>query len=551
MGNTNHDKHVVEVPWRPQPTDEEIMENMLKVRYEHAKSLKKDYSHLFRTKSRLELIRLSVYQIGVEFCYAAETAFVSPILLGNGLQYTFMTMVWAFAPTLGFLCAPLVASFSDQLRSGWGRRRPVLLMLGLAVIVGLLILPHGKEVGIFLGDDDVPVDQMNGFRWGVLITVIGLILTDFDIETSSGVGRTYFMDVCIAADHARVLTTAMIIGGVGGAAGYTLGAIDWQQTDVGSLLGSNEATVFAGVVIVLALALLITLTSFREAPLPLMEQDPLLKPVTPKMFEAEKNRQLTLYSITGTLVTPKKPEHVPVSLEDEEEEKPLTFLDFFKNLRRMPRSLAVLYLTQFLAQAGYMSYCLYFTDFVGSTVFGGDVTALGGSPELKLYDQGVRFGCWGMALFAISTAIYSLVIERVIKCFSARFVLVGGLLAFSVGMLLMGIINTKWMVLVCGVTVGIMYATIYSVPFLLISQYHARNSFAMKDGKMVESEQRRGFGADVSMLSSMLFLAQLLISLAIGSVIDALETSAVIVYSASIFSFLAAISATQILYLDG
>lgn len=47
------------------------------------------------------------------------------------------------------------------------------------------------------------------------------------------------------------------------------------------------------------------------------------------------------------------------------------------------------------------------------------------------------------------------------------------------------------------------------------------------------------------------FHSQLIISLAIGSVIDALETSAVIVYSASIFSFLAAISATQILYLDG
>lgn len=152
----------------------------------------------FRTKSRLELIRLSVYQIGVEFCYAAETAFVSPILLGNGLQYTFMTMVWAFAPTLGFLCAPLVASFSDQLRSSWGRRRPVLLALGLAVVVGLLILPHGKQIGILLGDADVPVDLMSGFRWGVLITVIGLVLTDFDIETSSGVGRTYFMDVCVA-----------------------------------------------------------------------------------------------------------------------------------------------------------------------------------------------------------------------------------------------------------------------------------------------------------------------------------------------------------------
>ncbi|XP_062534256.1 proton-associated sugar transporter A-like, partial [Armigeres subalbatus] len=502
------------------------------------------------TKSRLELLRLSVYQLGVEFCYAAETAFVSPILLGNGLPYTFMTMVWAFAPTLGFFCAPMVASFSDQLRTRWGRRRPVLLVLGLAVLLGLLILPHGRTIGILLGDEEVPVEQMTGFRWGVLITVIGLVLTDFDVETSSGVGRTFYMDVCIVADHTRVLTTAMIVGGIGGAAGYSLGAIDWQLTDVGTLLGSNEVTVFAGVVIVVGIALFITLTSFREVPLSLMEQDPLLKPVTPRVFEVEKNRQRTVYSISGPVVKSHKVEGVPVMVADVDDDKPLTFLDFFKNLRQMPRSLATLYLTQFLAQAGYMSYCLYFTDYVGSTVYGGDVTALTDSPELELYGHGVRFGCWGMALFALSAAIYSLVIERVIECFSSRFVLVGGLLVFSVGMLLMGIINTKWMVLVCGVTVGIMYATIYSVPFLLISRYHSRNSFAMKDGKFVENHQRRGFGADVSMLSSMLFLAQLLISLIIGSVIDALGSAAVIVYSASLFSFLASISATQILFMD-
>lgn len=167
---------------------------------------------------------------------------------------------------------------------------------------------------------------------------------------------------------------AMVIGGIGGSAGYVLGAIDWQQTEVGSLLGTNEATVFAGVVIVLVVTLVITLTSYREIPLPLLQKDPLLQTVTEKKFEAEKNRQLAVYSITGPIVEPIKPENHPVALQDEDEEKPLTFMDFFKNLRYMPKSLGILYLTQFLAQIGYMSYCLYFTDFVGSTVFGGDVS---------------------------------------------------------------------------------------------------------------------------------------------------------------------------------
>lgn len=40
-----------------------------------------------------------------------------------------------------------------------------------------------------------------------------------------------------------------------------------------------------------------------------------------------------------------------------------------------------------------------------------------GSPGLALYEEGVRFGCWGMALFAICAALYSLVIERIIEYF--------------------------------------------------------------------------------------------------------------------------------------
>ncbi|XP_055596974.1 proton-associated sugar transporter A-like [Uranotaenia lowii] len=531
-------------------SDKVIMEHMLRERFEHAKKQEKDYSHLFRPKRAWELVRLALYQLSVEFCYAAETGFASPIILSNGLSHTFMTMIWAFSPVLGFLFAPVVAAFSDQIRLSWGRRRPVLIALALAVCTGLCILPHGKTLGILLGDDDVPVEEMSGFRWGIVLTTIGLVLTDFDIETSSGIGRAYYMDMCIIDDHPRVLTTAMIVGGIGGTAGYTLGAIDWSQNSFGTAMGSNEAAVFLCVVIVMLIGVLVTVTSYREVSLPQMEKDALLRPITQSMFEEEKKRQLAIYSVSGVVLEPRKSVDGYSITVDEKEEPSISCGNFFKNLIHMPKSLAILYLTQFLSMFGYLSYCMYFTDFVGSAVFEGDVTAPTGSPGLILYEEGVRFGCWGMAVFTGSCALYSLMIEKLIKYFSARYVYVGGILVYSIGMLLMAVFRTKWMVLACGPTVGIMYATIYSIPFLAISQYHAKNSFAIKDGKYAESNQKRGFGTDVSMLSSMLFLAQLILALGIGSVIDAIGDTTVIIYTASLFSFFAAISATQVLLMD-
>uniref|UniRef100_A0A182IZ75 Uncharacterized protein n=1 Tax=Anopheles atroparvus TaxID=41427 RepID=A0A182IZ75_ANOAO len=535
------------------PTDQEIMDGMLQTRFLHAKKLDRDFSHLFRKKSRLQLIRLSMVIVGIEFLYAAETAFVTPILLGIGLSHTFMTMIWAFSPVLGFLFAPMIASFSDTIRGRWGRRRPVLLCLGLAMLAGMWILPHGKSIGVFFGDPDVPVDQMEGFRWAIPVTIVGLVLTDFDAETSNGIARAYFMDMCMPSDQARVLTTAMFIGGIGGTVGYVLGAIDWSQTNL-NLLGSNEATVFLFVFLVLAVGLTITLTSYREVPLPLLESDPLLRHISPNAFEAEKVRQRAVYSISKDVIVadPVKVEltaQATLPIEPEEDEKPLQLRDFVRNIVRMPRSLFILYATQFFSQLGYLSYCLYFTDFVGAEVFGGDVSAPPGSPELALYEEGVRYGCWGMAVFAVCSASYSAVIEQLIRMLGARPVYMGGLLLFSLGMLIMGIFREKFVIFIVCPTVGIMYASMYSIPYLLVANYHSKNSFEVKDGKCIQNTTKRGFGADVSLMSSMLFLAQLIISLAIGSIIDAVESNVVVIFSASIFSLVAALTASQIVYM--
>ncbi|XP_058829020.1 proton-associated sugar transporter A-like [Topomyia yanbarensis] len=539
---------------RMQVSDARLMECILKKRYEHAKLQKKDYSHVFRPKTRCELTRLTLLFVGIQFTYAAQTAYVTPILLGIGLSHTFMTMIWAISPTLGFFFAPAVASFSDQIRLGWGRRRPVLLGLGAGLIVGLLILPHGKNIGIFLGDADVgAVNQCSVFRWGTLMTVLGMILVDYNVETCNGVARTYFMDICIKDDHPKVLAVAVMIGGLGGFVGYMLGSVDWSQTNIGDLLGSNEATVFAAVVIVVLIGLTATLSSFREVPLPLLEQDELLRPIRRADFEAAKmQREFCISSVSGG--------NVPIGfevakssgkiIENDDYERPLGIKLFFTNLIGMPKALRILYFTQFLSHLGYLSYCLYFTDFVGREIFFGDVTAAEDSIEFESYNEGVRFGCMGMAVFILSSSVYSVIFERVIQKFRAKPVYITGLLLNGAGMLATAIIKQKFSIFICCFTMGIKYTTICSLPFLLISEYHTKNSFEMVGGRYVPCTQNRGFGADVSTLSSMLFLAQIITSLAIGSIIDAIGATTIVIYSASLFSCLAAISATRIVFLN-
>ena len=40
-----------------------------------------------------------------------------------------------------------------------------------------------------------------------------------------------------------------------------------------------------------------------------------------------------------------------------------------------------------------------------------------GSVEREIYEEGVRFACWGMAMYSLSCSCYSFVIERLVKRF--------------------------------------------------------------------------------------------------------------------------------------
>ena len=79
-------------------------------------------------KSRAQLIRLSAAVCGIELCYSAETAFVSPILLKLGVPVQLMTLVWCLSPLLGLILVPVMGSLSDRCPLKLGRRRPFILI---------------------------------------------------------------------------------------------------------------------------------------------------------------------------------------------------------------------------------------------------------------------------------------------------------------------------------------------------------------------------------------------------------------------------------------
>ena len=118
-------------------------------------------------------------------------------------------------------------------------------------------------------------------------------------------------------------------------------------------------------------------------------------------------------------------------------------------------------------------YSLYFTDFVGEAVFGGDPAAPRGSTDRELYEEGVRFGCWGMSLYSLSCSAYSLVIDRLIRRFGAKRIYFHGHLIYACGMVFMGLFRARLGVILFSWTAGIMYATLFTMPYLLVARYHA------------------------------------------------------------------------------
>ncbi|SPP83270.1 blast:Membrane-associated transporter protein [Drosophila guanche] len=541
--------------------------------------------------------------MGIEFSYAAETAFVSPTLLKIGVEHQHMTLVWALSPLVGFFLCPILGSFSDRCKLNMGRRRPFILLLSIGVVLGLLLVPNGENLGYWFGDEYhsppnvIPVSNAtqngtetmhgsskNSHPWGIFFTVLGTVLLDFDADACQSPSRAYLLDVCVPEDHAKGLSTFTIMAGLGGFFGYSMGGLNWDETEIGRRLGGHVKAVFSIITFIFVACVTLTITSFSEIPLwaissnenrdYLKEKEQSEVPLSTygaldnevSILNDEHKKQLTTESTeeqisivqnvdeTSFMETPDPlPEKTEVeNVQPIQSSVQIESLShYLLSIVYMPHSLRMVCLTNLFCWMAHVCYSLYFTDFVGEAIFNGDPKATEGSEPQIRYEEGIRFGCWGMAMYSLSCACYSLVIDKLIQRFRAKNVYVGGLCFYCTGMALMALTRAKSSVILFSWTAGVMYSTLFTMPYLLVAHYHYLSTFELdENGQAKHGSGVRGLGTDIAIISSMVFLAQFILSICMGTIIKISGTTTAVIYTASFLSLCGALSATKIMYLD-
>uniref|UniRef100_A0A3Q2R1X6 Proton-associated sugar transporter A n=1 Tax=Fundulus heteroclitus TaxID=8078 RepID=A0A3Q2R1X6_FUNHE len=221
-----------------------------------------DLSELPPRRTFQELLSNGCILFGIEFSYAMETAYVTPVLLQMGLPDQFYSLVWFISPILGFLVQPLIGAWSDRCTSRFGRRRPFIFALAVGALMGLTLVLNGRDLG------GAMADTASNHKWGIILTVCGVVLMDFSADSADNPSHAYMMDVCSPEDQDRGLNIHALLAGLGGGFGYIVGGINWDQTQFGRSMGGQLRVIYLFTSITLVLATAMTLVSIPERPLP-------------------------------------------------------------------------------------------------------------------------------------------------------------------------------------------------------------------------------------------------------------------------------------------
>ncbi|XP_068180227.1 solute carrier family 45 member 4-like isoform X2 [Antennarius striatus] len=510
---------------------------------------------------------------GREFCYAMETALVTPVLLQIGLPEQYYSLTWFLSPILGLLFTPLIGTTSDRCTLKWGRRRPFILGLCVGVLLGVALFLNGSLIGLSVGDK--PGNQ----TIGIVLTVLGVVVLDFSADASEGPIRAYLLDVADTEEQDMVLNIHAFSAGLGGAVGYMLGGLDWTGTALGQAFKSQEQVKTTGASTDLSSS---ALSSERKAHASTRLTDrPSNSSVLSRSHAPTFYRQPSFtFSYYGRVGSQRyrlqraahgSPQPITTSRSlndltdlqlrsdrrdlllsasslssdgldsDGETDTSTTVRLLWLSMLRMPKQLWRLCLCHLITWFSIIAEAVFYTDFMGQVIYHGDPTSPANSTEFHNYNRGVQMGCWGLVVYAATAAVCSAILQKYLDNFdlSIKVVYIVGTLGFSIGTAVMAIFPNVYVAVIMISGMGIISMSISYCPYALLGQYHEIKEYVQHS----PANTRRGFGIDCAILTCQVYISQILVASALGAVVEAVGTVRVIPAVASGGSFLGFLAA--------
>jgi len=348
--------------------------------------------------------------LGIQFGWGLQMANMSAIYEYLGAKPDQIPMLWLAAPLTGLLVQPVIGHLSDRTWGRLGRRRPYFLTGAILSSLALILMP------------------MSGALW----MAAGLLwILDASINVSMEPFRAFVADLLPEEQRTRGFATQSLFIGLGA---IVASALPWMMTHwfgVGNgSAGLHEipATVrysfYAGSVAFMG-AVLWTIFSTKEYPPPDLAA-----------FERMKAAKQGIAHGVSEIV------HA---------------------ITHLPPTMRQLAWVQIFTWLGLFCMWLYFPVAVARNVFG--------APDEKsiLYAEGTEWGGLCFSMYSVVTFVFSFLLVGLSQKFRRQSIHTVCLVCGGLGLLSVGVIHEKHLLLLSMTGVGIAWASILSMPYAMLA----------------------------------------------------------------------------------
>ncbi len=346
--------------------------------------------------------------LGIQFGWGLQMANMSAIYEYLGARPEQIPMLWLAAPLTGLLVQPVIGHMSDRTWGRLGRRRPYFLTGALLASTALCLMPNSSALWMAAG-----------LLW----------ILDASINVSMEPFRAFVADLLPEAQRTRGFAMQSLFIGLGA---VVASALPWLLTRFGLAQGHDGGAIplnvkfsfYVGAAAFLA-AVVWTIVTTKEYP-----------PEDLEAFRRENARK------TGLLRGAR---------------------EILECIGAMPTAMRQLALVQICTWFGLFCMWLYFPVAVARNVFGApDETS-------PLYRAGVEWGGLCFAMYSAVCFVFSFALPRIAEALGRRHTHSLCLLAGALGLLSVGVIHDKNLLLLSMTGIGIAWASILSMPYAILA----------------------------------------------------------------------------------